>query len=99
MELTQALFVKTIPYIYKSIRASSSKSIESIMKRNSVYRINNFDSCCGIFRAMTFKCVLFLLNLKARIKVFDSNSTFDRTQNITLLIWERFYASRLVFQA
>lgn len=66
----------------KSIYSTCSKRVVDVMERNSINWIDLLNIV--LLQTMTFECIFLLLYFWTWIQIFHCNTTFNRTQNITL---------------
>jgi len=97
VELTQPLLVESVPDIHVSIGATGGECVVFAVETDRVHWKNVFDSF--VLHSVALERVFLLLGLVTRVKVFHSHAPLDRTQHVSLFIWEAFDGSGLKLEA
>ena len=96
MKLTETLFVRAIPHVHEGIGSTRCKRPVLLMEGNGIDRKDILDAV--VFRTVTLEGVFLLLNFWIRIEELHCHATFDRAENVALLVRKATNASRLILQ-
>ena len=72
VELTKSFLVEAVPDIDETVRASGSECVIRAVHGDGVYWVNLLNTI--LLNPMTFKRVLFLLNLRTGVQVFNCHA-------------------------
>merc|ERR1719187_2333258 len=96
VELTQTLFVVTVPDVNIPITAACGECVVVFVEGDGVDRVDVFNAILS--NSVTFKSVFFLLCFWARIQILHRHPTLYGAENVARLVREAPETPRLILQ-